>query len=397
VQRTVAAAAILAALTAASGAWPTPVVRGQTPSAPPPATATTRQADGLVRSELSLGGYTTTLFYSPTLAADDPAHRAVLSVGAANARVRVAALETNSPLQIGSMTLGPQGRGTVRHDLWLKASSGGWTLEATESGGAPIGETAIARQAAPAMPHFSAALVPELGNTARLMLRWGTHQGTADVTVTAPPRSTRVTENRGANVTVNRSHTEDTSVLSRARLLAQRNETMMSLPSGHQLSVSFQRSFAVGERSATGGAPRTRGLASDGPDFARLATARPGDVVLLTEASVPRLRIERPMRFGATELAVGNQVPGFPGSYGVWLKRAANGWRLVFNHEPDAWGSQHEPKFDAAEVDVQHSSQHTPSRPFAVALAPTGADRGRLIVIWGPHEWSADFVVPGER
>jgi hypothetical protein len=116
---------------------------------------------------------------------------------------------------------------------------------------------------------------------------------------------------------------------------------------------------------------------------------------MLTEAAVPRLRIERPLRFGRTDIAVGNQVPGFPGSYGLWLKRTANGWRLVFNHEPDAWGSQHDAKFDAAEIDVQHSDSHVASRPFAVSLVPTAADRGRLTIIWGPHEWAADFVVLG--
>ena len=393
----VAAVALVAALTAAGEPRLARVASAQTPQAVTPS----GHADGQLRSELSLGGYTTTLSYSPALAADDPAHRALLSPGTTAARIRVAAIETNGSLQIGSIAIGSQaaqGKSPSRHDLWLKTGPNGWQLEATEPGGAgPGSETSLARQTGPATPHFSAALVPELGNAARLMLWWGGYRATADITVTATPRSTRVTENRGANVTVNRSHTEDTSALSRARLLAQRNETMMSLPTGHQFSVSFQRSFAAGERSATGATPRTRGLATDGPDFSRLATTRPGDVVLLTEAAVPRLRIERPLRFGAAEIGVGNQVPGFPGSYGVWLKRAATGWRIVFNHEPDAWGSQHDPKFDAAEVDVQHSSQHTPSRPFAVALAPTGADRGRLIVIWGPHEWSADFVVSGER
>jgi hypothetical protein len=332
------------------------------------------------------------------LAADDPAHRALLSSATSAARIRVATIETNGSLQIGSIAIGSQatqGKGPSRYDLWLKSGSNGWLLEATAPGGGSGSETSLARQTGPAAPHFAAALIPELGNTARLVLRWGVYQATADVTVTAKPRSTRVTENRGANVTVNRSHTEDTSALSRARLLSQRNETMMSLPSGHQLGVSFQRSFAAGERSATGATPRTRGLAVDGPDFARVATTRPGDIVMLTEAAVPRLRIERPVRFGPAEIGVGNQVPGFPGSYGVWLKRTATGWRIVFNHEPDAWGSQHDPKFDAAEVDVQHFSQHTSSRPFAVALAPTGPDRGRLIVIWGPHEWTADFVVGG--
>ena len=119
---------------------------------------------------------------------------------------------------------------------------------------------------------------------------------------------------------------------------------------------------------------------------------------MLTEASVPRLRIERPLQFGATQVAVSNQVPNSPGSYGLWLKRAGGGWRLVFNHEPDAWGSQHDPKFDAAEIALQHSEGHAPSRPFAIGLEPTGAERGRLLIIWGPHEWSADFnVVPYQR
>ena len=196
---------------------------------------------------------------------------------------------------------------------------------------------------------------------------------------------------------MNRSHNEDTSALSRTRLLAQRNETAMVLASGERLSVSFQRSFAQGERAAGGGTPRTRGLPADGPDFARLAATPDGAIVMLTEASVPRLRIERPLQFGGTLIAVSNQVPNSPGSYGLWLKRAGAGWRLVFNHEPDAWGSQHDPKFDAAEVPLQHSEGHAPSRPFAMGLEPLGADRGRLLIVWGPHGWTADFNVAPTR
>jgi len=190
---------------------------------------------------------------------------------------------------------------------------------------------------------------------------------------------------------VNRTHDEDTSVLSRARLLAQRNETGLVLASGRRLSVSFQRSFAKGERGAEGGGGRTRGLPVDGPDFQALSSARDGAVMMLTQSAVPRVAIESPLRFGSRTLPVGNLVPQFPGSYGLWLKRAGSGWRFVFNNEPDAWGSQHDPKFDAAEIEVTHSEGGDASRPFAVALVPTAVDRGRLVVIWGPHEWSADF------
>jgi hypothetical protein len=354
-----------------------------------------QSADRVLRSELSLGGYTATLSFQPALSADDPAHRALLtSPSPDTARVRVGAIEANAALRIGTVAVARAESGNSRHDLWLKGAGADWILELTQAE-SPVGEIPLVRRAATRSPTLTMALVPELGSTGRLFVRWGEFAAAVDLVITAPPRSQRVTENSRPNTTVNRSHNEDTSVLSRARLLAQRNETAMVLASGERLSVSFQRSFAQGERAAGGGTPRTRGLPSDGPDFARLTTTPDGAVVMLTEASVPRLRIERPIQFGATQVAVSNQVPNTPGSYGLWLKRAGSGWRLVFNHEPDAWGSQHDPKFDAGEVPLQHSEGHAPSRPFAIGLEPLAAERGRLLIVWGPHQWSADFsIVP---
>ena len=344
-----------------------------------------QSSDGLLRSELSLGGYTATLSFPSALRADDAAHRSLISSASpSDARVRVGTIEANAAVRIGSVTLERAEGVNSRHELWLKAAGGGWSLEIAppESAGTrpvPVGETGLVREAAASSPTLTMALVPESGSSARLLLRWGAFLAATDVVITAPPRSQRVTENSRPNTTVNRSHTEDTSALSRARLLAQRNESAIVLASGERLSISFQRSFSAGERAAGGGTPRTRGLPADGPDFARLASTADGTVVMLTEASVPRLRIERPLRFrGATQLAVSNQVPNSPGSYGLWLKRAGGGWRLVFNHEPDAWGSQHDPKFDASEVTLEHSDGHAPARPFAVGLEPLGAERGRL-------------------
>ena len=364
------------------------------------ASPTAQSSDGLVQSELSLSGYTATLSFPPALSADTPAHRTLLSPSSAGVRVRVGTIEANAAVRIGTVALERPEAGNSRHELWLKAAPGGWNLEITppESASdraAPLGETTLVREAAPSSPNLTMALIPELGSTGRLLVRWGAFAAAADLVISAPPRAPRVNDNSRPNTTVNRGHNDDTSALSRARLLAQRNETAMVLASGERLSVSFQRSFAASERAAGGGTPRTRGLPVDGPDFARLASTPDGAVVMLTEASVPRLRIERPLQFGAGRVAVSNQVPNSPGSYGLWLKRAGSGWRLVFNHEPDAWGSQHDPTFDAAEILLQHSEGHAPSRPFAVGLEPLGPERGRLLIVWGPHEWSADFdVVP---
>ena len=97
---------------------------------------------------------------------------------------------------------------------------------------------------------------------------------------------------------------------------------------------------------------------------------------------------ERRFDFRADGLCQG--AAGTKSAAGGWI---GSGWHLVFNNEPDAWGSQHDPKFDVAEIELTHSQDHDASRPFGVALEPTAADRGRLLILWGPHEWTADFVV----
>lgn len=365
------------------------------------------KGDGLLRSELSLGGRTATLAYAPDLEASDAAHKGLLSAttGSAAARVRVGQLDTTSSLRIGTINLaGPQqlqtpagaqtpgqGPAAVQYDLWLEGADNGWQLQVTGADQVVAGRIPLSRQAAgPVSPNLVTALIPEDSTVGRLVLRWGDYQATADVQFSDPSRR-RTDENRGVNVTTNRRHDDDTSVLSRARLLAQRNETALVLPKGPRISVSFQRTFARADRTA--GNPNTsRGLGVDGPDFARLMQTPDGEIVMLTESSVPRLRTEVPLQFGKASIATGNQVAGFPGSYGLWLKRVGSGWRLVFNNEPDAWGSQHDPKFDAAEIELSHTDGHAAARPFAVAIVPRAADRGRLVIVWGPYEWTADFV-----
>ena len=135
------------------------------------------------------------------------------------------------------------------------------------------------------------------------------------------------------------------------------------------------------------------GLTVDGLDFAHLMTTADGAVVELAEAPVPKLVIEAPIRFGKVSLRPGNQAPGYPGAYGLWLKRAGRGWRLVFSREPDTWGSQHEAQFDLGETELTYTRRGDATRPFAVTLEPTAADRGNLIIQWGPHEWTANFIV----
>ena len=115
----------------------------------------------------------------------------------------------------------------------------------------------------------------------------------------------------------------------------------------------------------------------DGDDFAALAALGDGEIVRLTQGAVMRLRNEVPLRFGDTPIPTENLAPDFPGSYGLWLKRAGGGWRLVFNHEADSWGTQHDPAFDAAEIDLEHSENGLATRPLGAVLVPVTAHAGR--------------------
>jgi hypothetical protein len=118
-----------------------------------------------------------------------------------------------------------------------------------------------------------------------------------------------------------------------------------------------------------------------------------GSIVELAEAPVPKLTTEVPIRFGRLVLKPGNQAPGYPGAYGLWLKRAGRGWKLVFSSEPDTWGSQHDAKSDVGEIDLIYTRQGDANRPFSASIEPATAERGRLLIQWGPHEWTVDYTV----
>jgi hypothetical protein len=362
--------------------------------------------DGLLRSELSLVGRTASVSVTPALRASDPAHQSLFAAaGADGGRVRIGQLRTTGTLQFGTISVGKIDPAGVRYDLWLAGTRDGWQLEITDTASTPTASTpagtetpsapariALTRRAsAVAVPALVAAMLPASRDTGRLVLKWGEFTADTELQFTEPTNR-RPTGTGQPNEPISRRHDEDNRT-ARLTMLAQLNETAMVLPNGSRFSISFARSFPKGTRRVSAAGTLGRGgLGVDGPDFARLMSTADGAVVQLTEAPVPRLAIEAPLRIGNVLLRAGNQATGYPGAYGLWLKRAGRGWRLVFSNEPDTWGTQHDPRFDAAEIDVSHSEGGEPSRPFAIALEPTAVDRGRLLIQWGPHEWIADFV-----
>jgi hypothetical protein len=370
------------------------VLAGTAIAQQPPAKPAVK-ADGLLHTELSLLGRTASVSFAPDLRASDPAHRGVFA-SPGEGRVRVGQLQTNGALRIADVAVGKPGASPLRFDLSIEATGGAWQLEiaAADPPGSSLGKVALARQRStvPA-PTLIAALVPVTRDTAHLVLTWGEMRATAPMQFVEaqlpqrPPGSARP-----APPPVNRKH-DDENVGARQTMLSQLNESAVVDTRGGRATVLFARTFPRGAQAqSAAGTARRSGLVVDGPDFGRLMSTRDGAVVELTEAPALRLSIDQAVRVGKIVLRPGNQSADFPGAYSIWLKRVGSGWRLVFNNEPDVWGSQRDPKSDIGEVDLTYTQGGEPSRPLGVSLQPTAADRWRMVLAWGPHEWAADFT-----
>ena len=399
----------------------------------------------VVRTELTLQQRPVAISFEPGLDAADPVHRELLapSGSASSTRIRVGEIEAMPRLRIGTLD-GSQPGGsespnpaTKSLELWLARTAGGWSLDLRaepdnddedgtddgEEGGSEsdaaaggrdttvVGQVALAREAAGLQETLSAAPVPTGEVAGQLVLRWRDHRWTADFHFATPPEpdedeeegagsaeesaeagagggesegdepeGEEPEEDEGPRVANDRESLRfdsDTSAASRFLRLAERHESAVDLPGDARIAVLFWQEQSV-----------------DLADFAAIESLADGEVLRLTQAAVLRLRNETPIRFGDVAIPTGNLAPGFPGSYGLWLKRRGDGWRLVFNHEADSWGTQHDPAFDVAEIDLVHSQDGLDTRPLGAALMPATAAAGRLVIHWGAHEWAADYTIP---
>ena len=349
-------------------------------------------AAGPMRSEVALGFRTMTVVSTPAPRADDSAHRTLLSTTSTSRdrSVRVGQFETDASVRIGAVEIEvdePERRGdevtVARYDLWLANASNGWTLhvadvqdgEATEPSDV-LGTVRLAHTTSPlTSPTVIAGIVPAGSDGGQLILRWGRHEWTTEVQFSAP--RVRARRRRESGVGADRTFEFDSSELQRASRLNRRNISTVTLPDGPSLSVVYPKDLKVEDE-----------------DFAHLVSVTTGAVVRVTAGAVIRLDIDVPLQFGDVTLETGNVgLRDSPGAYGVWLKRAADRWQLVFNDEPDAWGTQHDPALDAAEVNLDYSQADDSSRAMSASVVMTTADQGRFILVWGPHEWTADFTV----
>ncbi len=343
-------------------------------------------ADGLIHAELTLDAQLISVAFRPDLSAAGGTHLALLA-GAVGSRAQVGSLTAHRALRIGSIAADTDApppaaedeapEPPVSQELWLARTVQGWQLEAGAAGSPDPAIIPLAhRPTDAAATTFTASLHATAAEAGRLVLRWGAHVWSADFRFDElPPRPLEPSPTAGSDGTA-RERDTDTTPIFRRNLLEERNETALVLPAGERISALYWKSVNV-----------------DDEDYPTLASTADGAVVELIRAPVLRLRSEVGLRVGGADLPIGNLAPGFAGSYGLWLRRAGDGWQFVFNNEPDSWGTQHDAAYDVATADVYYSRADGAFRPLGVTLAPTGAGRGRLIVHWGPHEWAADFTV----
>ena len=405
---------------------------------------------GVIRTELALDNRPLSLAFDSTLRATVPRPLLASGEAASESRIRLGELTVNPFLNIGNLDAAERreageppiaGQTTV----WLTRADDGWALEleqapaespeegeGEESGDAQgdaehadasddgqdsgeaedsgvteddadadaedgiVAHIPLMREAAEPQEMLSAVLVATSDDTGQLVLRWHDHRWTADfdllplptpAELAAAAAAARVAaeeeaeeeEDEGPRVPTDTEQLDfdaDTSAGARALTLAERNDTAIVLPDESRISVLVWQEQLV-----------------DHDDFAALATMGDGDVVRLTQGAVIRLRHEVPLQFGDTSIPIENLAPGFPGSYGLWLKRVGDGWHLVFNHEPDSWGTQHDPSYDAEEIELEHSEDGLATRSLGATLIPITVETGRLVIHWGAHEWAADFTI----
>ncbi len=134
------------------------------------------------------------------------------------------------------------------------------------------------------------------------------------------------------------------------------------------------------------------GLRIDSVDHQSLLDTAVGEVFSYGGSRTMKLLTDVDLVFGETRVPAHNYAPDYPGSYGMWLKRTADGWHLVFNGQADLWGSQYEPGSDVAEIPLEVAELETLQEELLLELTEEeGA--GTLRILWGNRAWSAAFQV----
>jgi hypothetical protein len=81
------------------------------------------------------------------------------------------------------------------------------------------------------------------------------------------------------------------------------------------------------------------------------------------------------------------------GTYTLWTVPRVGGADLIVNRQTGQWGTEYGRVHDLGRVPMKADSVDIPVEQFTIAIEPTDARHGTLVMAWGTFRWTAPFVV----
>jgi hypothetical protein len=81
------------------------------------------------------------------------------------------------------------------------------------------------------------------------------------------------------------------------------------------------------------------------------------------------------------------------GKYTLWTVPHPRGVELIVNRQTGQWGTEYGRAHDLGRVAMKSDSVDPPVEMFTIAIEPSGARRGTLVMAWGTFRWTAPIVV----
>jgi hypothetical protein len=202
------------------------------------------------------------------------------------------------------------------------------------------------------------------------------------------------------------SGTGDVAVDSSGRMLAysgmrstykvavERTTTPPDIDSSAARFAAAERSTGPQQLSVRDTARATIGAATFAVDYGRpLARGRTllGNVISYD-------RVWRTGANAATQLTTSAPITlgGLPvpaGTYTLWTVPHLTGVDLFVNRQTGQWGTEYGRAHDLGKVRMKADSANTPVEQFTIAIEPSDARHGTLVMAWGTFRWTAPVVV----
>lgn len=129
-------------------------------------------------------------------------------------------------------------------------------------------------------------------------------------------------------------------------------------------------------------------------DWERFQNLEEGEVYTFTLSRATKMYTDLDLKFGDQIIETENVAEDYPGVYSLWLKKADGGkWTLIFNEQPDIWGTRYDPEHNVAEVPLEAAKYEGDPKDAFLMEIDTREGGGILRIIWDDRQWEAPFTI----